>query len=536
MEAVRYIALSWSEERCNKSKLRKVLPWHRKNNGTRPRVHGIGPRGPVVGDQEQWIFPRVVLTPEDKLEIIGTVLSIATTSLFHHHYYSFGGSMFRQNGGGPIGLRGTCAIARLMMQIFDVKWEGRLRELCIKIWLNTRYMDDGRTAISPLKPGWRWVDGQLQFRIRWEREDQELTSIEITKRVILGTLNGVEEYLSFTIETEEDFVDRWLPTLDTRLKVDGSNQVLHGFYEKPTSSNLTVQRRTAMGEDAKIQILSNDLIRRLMNNSEQLGQGAKIKIVDDYSQKLLNSGFRGEQLRKIISNGIKGYEGKVRRCQEQGRMLHRTSTDSQGARIRKKLLSKTNWFKKRRRKEDDGASGSKEHEVQGTFRNGSRKLKELELKSVLFVEQSPKGELASRLREALKRMEQTLGFRVKVLERTGRSLGSRFPLSSLWEGTECGREDCVTCKQEGEELPQCTRTNLVYENICVGCNPGATRKGELELVRTDVPTAYIGETSRSLYERSKEHHEGARKGVAKNHMVKHQLMEHGGGSQNQTSI
>ena len=187
-----------------------------------------------------------------------------------------------------------------------------------------------------------------------------------------------------------------------------------------------------MGEDAKIQILSNDLIRRLMNNSEQLGQGAKIKIVDDYSQKLLNSGFRGEQLRKIISNGIKGYEGKVRRCQEQGRMLHRTSTDSQGARIRKKLLSKTNWFKKRRRKEDDGASGSKEHEVQGTFRNGSRKLKELELKSVLFVEQSPKGELASRLREALRRMEQTLGFRVKVVERTGRSLGSRFPLSSLW--------------------------------------------------------------------------------------------------------
>ena len=40
--------------------------------------------------------------------------------------------------------------------------------------------------------------------------------VEITKRGILGTLNGVEEYLKFTIETEERYADNWLPTLDTR--------------------------------------------------------------------------------------------------------------------------------------------------------------------------------------------------------------------------------------------------------------------------------------------------------------------------------
>ena len=70
--------------------------------------------------------------------------------------------------------------------------------------------------------------------------------------------------------------------------------------------------------------------------------------------------------------------------------------------------------------------------------------------------------------------------------------------------------------------------NLVYENICTDCNPGASKKGEQEDIRTDIPTTYIGETSRSIYERSKEHWEGARKGCLKNHMVKHQLLEHGG--------
>ena len=52
---------------------------------------------------------------------------------------------------------------------------------------------------------------------------------------------------------------------------------------------------------------------------------------------------------------------------------------------------------------------------------GSNKYKEMEQKIVLFVEQTQNGELAKRLREALRGMEHTLGFRVKVVERTGRS-------------------------------------------------------------------------------------------------------------------
>ena len=523
-EAVRYIALNWTEERCRSSKLRRVLPWRRKNQGCRPGVRGIGPKGPEVGDQEQWVFPRITLTAEDKLEILGTVLDIATTALFSHHYYSFGGSKYKQKDGGPIGLRGTCAIARLMMQIFDVKWEGTLKDLCIKIWLNCRYMDDGRTAMPPLKPGWRWMEGSLKFCTKWEREDQELSSLEITRRVILGTLNMVEDYLSFTTETEEDFADRWLPTLDMKLRVSGSNLVLHGFYEKPTNSNVTVQRRTAMGEDAKIQILSNDLVRRLRNSSEELGKGAKVEIVDNYAQKLVNSGFRGEQLRRIVTNGIKGYESKLRRCREQGWRLHRSSTDSQGERIRRKLLGKSNWFRKRRKI-------VKEDEQKATRRSfgGNKYRRELPVKTVLFVEQSPMGELAKKLKDTLRGMEQTLGFRVKVVERTGRSMGSKFPLNSLWKGAKCGRGDCTTCEQGGEEeLPDCSKVNLVYENLCTVCNPGASKKGELGAVRTDIPTTYIGETSRSVYERSREHWEGAKKGSMKNHMIKHQVLEHGG--------
>ena len=155
---------------------------------------------------------------------------------------------------------------------------------------------------------------------------------------------------------------------------------------------------------------------------------------------------------------------------------------------------------------------------------------DMKVRTILFVEQSPNGELAKRMRERLRSMEETLGFRVKLAERVGQQLGSKFSPSTVWDGTKCGRSDCVTCEQGVEELPPCTMTyeNVLYENICVECNPGGSNKGELERPREDIPTIYVGETSRSLFERAKEHWAGV-KGVApKNHMVKHVTLEHGG--------
>ena len=43
----------------------------------------------------------------------------------------------------------------------------------------------------------------------------------------------------------------------------------------------------------------------------------------------------------------------------------------------------------------------------------------------------------------------------------------------------------------------------------------------------DKATLYVGETGRSIFERSKEHWAGARKKDPANHMVKHQCLEHG---------
>ena len=102
----------------------------------------------------------------------------------------------------------------------------------IKILLNSRYMDDGRSFLYPLRPGGRMEDGKLCYTRRWEMEDKELSGAEITRRVLEQTMNSVEEYLQFTTEIGEEFQDGWLPTLDTSFKVGEQNQILFRYFEK----------------------------------------------------------------------------------------------------------------------------------------------------------------------------------------------------------------------------------------------------------------------------------------------------------------
>ena len=81
-----------SEEQCRRSKVRKILPRTRGKTGTRPGIKGGGPHGRIRGDQEQWIFdPAAKLTEDIKMELLATVVEIATEQLFNHHYYTFGG-------------------------------------------------------------------------------------------------------------------------------------------------------------------------------------------------------------------------------------------------------------------------------------------------------------------------------------------------------------------------------------------------------------------------------------------------------------
>ena len=190
-------------------------------------------------------------------------------------------------------------------------------------------------------------------------------------------------------------------------------------------------------------------------------------------------------------------------------------------RVRKKLLAKTNRYRK------GGKEDQKRKSTKGHIRKESQ-VKQLEHKTVIFVEQTPRGELAKRLRELMSRISPILGFGIKVVERSGCSLKSQFPQSSLWEGNHCGRESCITCNQGADFITPCSRKSLVYENTCAACNTMAGSKEGVKETDPEIPSLYVGESSRTIQERGLEHWAAFKRNKKDSHIWKHQELQHNG--------
>ena len=112
-------------------------------------------------------------------------------------------------------------------------------------------------------------------------------------------------FLKFTTEVGEG-EGGWLPTLDTQLRVEDNNIISYRFYEKPTTTNTMVPKRSALNENSKVQILANDLIRRLSHTDVRQDQKTTEEVIDQFGRKVLTSGYSLHQTRKIIIDGIRG--------------------------------------------------------------------------------------------------------------------------------------------------------------------------------------------------------------------------------------
>ena len=77
--------------------------------------------------------------------------------------------------------------------------------------------------------------------------------MEITKRAVYGSMQGLTDCLSFTDETQEDFPDGWLPTLDFKIQIPKDNIVECTFFTKPTASDICLQADTALNQNTLVQ-------------------------------------------------------------------------------------------------------------------------------------------------------------------------------------------------------------------------------------------------------------------------------------------
>ena len=138
-EATRFLVLGRDDSWCRRSSLWKILPRRRYKHGARPGLTGARPLGAVAEDEIQWEFKQGLrLTEKEKTTVMAEVMRLAVELMYETHLYTFGGKCYKQREGGPIGLRSTCALARVVMGRWDIKWKQIVSSS------NLELEDDGR--------------------------------------------------------------------------------------------------------------------------------------------------------------------------------------------------------------------------------------------------------------------------------------------------------------------------------------------------------------------------------------------------------
>ena len=151
-----------------------------------------------------------------------------------------------------------------------------------------------------------------------------------------------------------------------KLRMQSINIIEYAFYEKPITSNRTLQSDTALNQ--------NCLIKSLANEVEE----------------------------------------------------HKSATQSATARRTKKLLAKCNWFRQTPEGDEERFSEESSWEERSARpvpeqSKGKRtaKEKELRISTVMFVEFTKGGSLQKSIREVVHRITPMLGFRMRVTEKWG---------------------------------------------------------------------------------------------------------------------
>ena len=132
----------------------------------------------------------------------------------------------------------------------------------------------------------------------------------------------------------------------------------------------------------------------------------------------------------------------------------------------------------------------------------------------IFVPATPRGELAKELRE-IARSEAVGGMQFKIVEMGGTSVKRLAQKSNPTATPGCSNRDCVSCANGRGSGGPCLKSNIQYQLECAMC-PDTDK------------CVYIGETSRNLYTRSKEHIEKykSKKRSHDSFIKKHQVEKH----------
>ena len=146
-----------------------------------------------------------------------------------------------------------------------------------------------------------------------------------------------------------------------------------------------------------------------------------------------------EASRRIMVAGLRGYERIRAKAARTGGNINRSEEEGAAGRYKKKLLGKSNWFKKTKDNDQQFQGRRRRRRMSGDAEPAPP------VTSVLFVPKTQDSGLARGLQEVELRLSAITKERVRVTERGGKSLLQLLHTNDPFAGAPCGRDTCIPC-------------------------------------------------------------------------------------------
>ena len=285
-----FLASNLDPHAQKKEKIQHLLPGRLKRGGCRPgqKTDELSKRSQDTRDPgskpkvSKWATtdPDNQLSDSEKRLLFSIVCKVATLQIFKHHVYSFGGVPRRQARGGPIGLRFTSLVARILMDQWVTGFLVAVTDAGLEIHACIKYVDNVNLVVSRLPLGTRWTNGSFVVTPETLQADLDngRTREHVTIEAVREAADSIMVCLTFTSDIPERHENGMVPMLDIQVWVShppgdlegGADTLCWTYFEKPTASVNVLRASTAYSWRSKIVTLSMETFRRMRNMSRQV--------------------------------------------------------------------------------------------------------------------------------------------------------------------------------------------------------------------------------------------------------------------------
>ena len=288
-------------------------------------------------------------------------------------------------------------------------------------------------------------------------DDQRLA--EILKQIANEVMPGI---IVMEDDTPSRNADGKLAILDMKVWIGGEDHILYQHYEKDVASKEVLSATSAQAAVCKLSVHTQELVRRMVNTSDKLEWNENVApVLTDYMGRMLQAGYDQSYRRRVLERALGRYDQMKRDATDGSRPVNRPK----------------HWMDEMRRED----KRKKRH----NWSTGGGCI------APIMVPATPDSELLKMLREVANR-EADAGLKFKIVETGGRTLKSQVQVSNPTATPGCTSGDCQACRGGPGAGGNCRRSNVLYRMDCGLCE----EEGRC---------TYVGETSRNLYTRAREH-------------------------------